>query len=163
MFKYQIFQNLYYKYLHINALLAIISTRRDKFMQKQISMEERRDLCDAIVVSAGETNFQQMFIEKNLWGPIKLSSDRIHQIKYVFIYRKKPLCAITHYAIVDKILPCSNKKYTIFISGQAIQLKNEIPLENKPSLAPQNPRYIISSQAHSAKNLEELFNYKSLN
>lgn len=129
--------------------------------EKITSLINRRNLCDSVIVSSGEESFQKLFLDQNKWGPIKFSEERIDQIKYLFLYQRKPISCVTHYAKVQKIVPDENTKgkFTVLFAGEAIELEKEITLGNNPSKAPQNPRYIKYDIAMKAKNTDELFDY----
>lgn len=128
---------------------------------EKLSLVDRRSKCDSIIVSSGEENFRELFLGKNQWGPIKVSFERLRQIKYLFLYQKKPVSCVTHYAKVKDIVPHEHdkRKYTVNFEGEPVELEKEITLGQNPSKAPQNPRYIKFDIAMSANNTDELFDY----
>jgi hypothetical protein len=129
--------------------------------QDKASLVDRRDLCDSIIVSSGEQNFNEIFLGQNQWGPIKVSENRLSQIKYLFLYQRKPVSCVTHYAKVKSIIPdeIEKGKFRVLFEGEPVALDKEITLGQNPSKAPQNPRYIKYEIAMEAKNTDELFDY----
>ncbi len=124
-------------------------------------LETRRDKCDSIIVSASEKNFNDVFLNEKKWEPIKIATDRVSQIKFIYLYQKKPISAVTYYAKVREIIPhlTEKGKFTVIFEGEPIQLESPIPLGSVQSKAPQNPRYIKSEVAQKAKTTDDLFDY----
>lgn len=53
---------------------------------------------DTVVVPAREGGFKEVFLGQDRWYAVRIHPSMISQLKYVAVYRKAPLSAITHYA-----------------------------------------------------------------
>jgi len=113
---------------------------------------------DTIVVPANEEGFKEVFLGKNQWYAIRISSSMIDRIKYIAGYQTTPISAITHYAEVSKIEKYKDTgKYIIYFKEPA---KNIGPIKlttGKRGKAPQAPRYTTYEKLIKAKKLEDIF------
>jgi len=113
---------------------------------------------DTIVVPANEEGFKEVFLEKNQWYEIRISSSMIDRIKYIAGYQTTPISAITHYAEVSKIEKYRDTgKYIVYFKDAA---KNIGPIKlttGKRGKAPQAPRYTTYEKLIKAKKLEDIF------
>ncbi len=83
---------------------------------------------DAIVVPSGEETFNKIFMEENCWYAIRISENLKDKIKYLAIYRKSPISAITHYAAVENIVvheTKNNKKTGKMINYYRLNFKDK--------------------------------------
>jgi len=113
---------------------------------------------DTIVVPANEEGFKEVFLGKNQWYAIRISSAMIDRIKYIAGYQTTPISAITHYADVSKIEKYKDTgKYIVYFKEPA---KNIDPIKlttGKSGKAPQAPRYTTYEKLIKAKKLEDIF------
>ena len=113
---------------------------------------------DTIVVPANEEGFKEVFLGKNQWYAIRISSSMIDRIKYIAGYQTTPISAITHYAEVSKIEKYKDTgKYIVYFKDPA---KNIGPIKltsGKKGKAPQAPRYTTYEKLIKAKKLEDIF------
>ena len=113
---------------------------------------------DTIVVPANEEGFKEVFLGKNQWYAIRISSSMIDRIKYIAGYQTAPISAITHYAEVSKIEKYKDTgKYIVYFKDPA---KNIGPIKltsGKKGKAPQAPRYTTYEKLIKAKKLEDIF------
>lgn len=74
-----------------------------------------------MVCSAHEGNFVDLFIERKYWStssPVALDSDK--PIRYLALYRRQPVSAITHYARVETVR--QEEHLTEFLLGTPISI-----------------------------------------
>jgi len=113
---------------------------------------------DTIVVPANEEGFNEVFLGKNQWYAIRISSSMIDRIKYIAGYQTKPISAITHYAEVSKIEKYKDSgKYIVYFKEPA---KNIGPIKlttGKSGTVPYSPRYTTYEKLIKAKKLEDIF------
>ncbi len=121
---------------------------------KKIDLEK----LDTIVVPANEEGFKNVFLGKNCWYAIRISSVMLDKIKYIAGYQTAPVSAITHVAEVEKIEKYKNTdKYIVYFRDKAKKIK-PIKLVSKSLIkAPQSARYANYEQLIKAKNLDEVF------
>ncbi len=101
--------------------------------------------------------FQEEFINNKRWFPVRIQKDRISKIKYIAIYIGRPISAITHYAIVDKYIPCENNpnKYTILLKD-IHKLNKSIKLGNISPVATRSPKYTTIDKFLHATTFKDL-------
>lgn len=113
---------------------------------------------DTIVVPAREDGFNEVFLGENCWYSIRMSSSMIDRVKYIAAYQTASVSAITHYAEVSKIERYENtNKYIVYFKDKAIKIQDIKLPKDKPSLAPQAPRYTSYSKLAKAKSLVDIF------
>lgn len=117
---------------------------------------------DTILVAAEETGFKDEFLGNSCWYAVAISINMLDKIKYIAVYQKNPVKAVTYYAEVANIdLYGDTGKYIIYFKGEAKPLKNPIPLNPKnPSKAPQGRVYTSIDKILNADNkttLDDLF------
>ncbi len=113
---------------------------------------------DTIVVPANEEGFNEVFLGKNQWYAIRVSSSMIDRIKYIAGYQTTPISAITHYAEVSKIVKYKDTgKYIVYFKDSAKDIGPIKLTTGKSGTAPQAPRYTTYEKLIKAKKLEDLF------
>lgn len=113
---------------------------------------------DTIVVPAKEEGFNEVFLGENCWYAIRMSSSMLDRVKYIAAYQTAPISAITHYAEVSKIERYENtNKYIVYFKDKAIKIEDIKLPKDKPSLAPQAPRYTNYDKLIKAKSLVDIF------
>jgi len=124
------------------------------------SEKDNLEELNTIIVPAYEDGFKEEFIENNRWYAVSIGINRINLLKYIAVYQKSPVKAITYYAEIAKIEPYEDTgKYIIYFKSDAIKLKSPIPLKN-PNKAPQGRVYTnINKIVHAKKNttLDDIF------
>lgn len=120
------------------------------------------DELDTIVVVAYEEGFQSEFLENNRWYAISIGINRIDSLKYIAVYQKRPVKAITYYAEIEDIqLYNDTGKYIIYFKDKAKKLKQPIPLNPKnPNKAPQGRVYTNINKilnANDKTTLDDIF------
>lgn len=127
----------------------------DKFNeQEEISNDiENINELNTILVAAYEDGFQSEFLENNRWYAVSIGINRIEALKYIAVYQKRPVKAITYYAEIDNIqLYNDTGKYIIYFKDKAKKLKQPIPLNPKnPNKAPQGRVYTNINKILNAK------------
>ncbi len=113
---------------------------------------------DTIVVPANEEGFNEVFLGKNQWYAIRVSSSMIDRIKYIAGYQTTPISAITHYAEVSKIEKYKDtSKYIVYFKDSAKDIGPIKLTTGKSGIAPQAPRYTTYEKLIKAKKLEDIF------
>lgn len=108
---------------------------------------------DTVIVPAEDEGFQNVFINQNCWYAISIGINMIDKLKYIAVYRKTPVKAITHYAEISYIdVYKDTGKYIIYFKEPAKTLKRKIPL---------NPRNINKApQGRVYTNFDKIINAK---
>lgn len=98
---------------------------------------------DTVIVPAEEEGFKEAFISKNCWYAISIGINMLDKLKYIAVYRKTPIKAITHIAEISYIDVYEDTgKYIIYFKEPAKELKRAIPLNSQnPARAPQGRVY----------------------
>lgn len=126
--------------------------------EERAKRRERRARCNTIVVPARKEGFESVFIRENRWYAIRIGAAMKERIKYIAVYQKAPVGAITHIAKIQEIKPYKDSgKYEVIFDGKAEEIK---PLKVKnSSKAPQGPIYAEKEKIDSAKSLDDLLSY----
>lgn len=113
---------------------------------------------DTIVVPANEEGFKEVFLGKNCWYAIRISSSMLDRIKYIAGYQTAPISAITYYGEVAKIEKYKETgKYIVYFKDKAKKIKPIKLSVSKKGAAPQAPRYTTYKKLRKAKTLNEVF------
>ncbi len=117
---------------------------------------------DTILVAAEEKGFTEVFLKENCWYAVAISTMMINKIKYIAVYQKRPIKAVTYYAEVDRIEPYKDTgKYIIYFKKKAKKTPRAIPLNPKnPNRTPQGRVYTNISKilnATSKTTVDDLF------
>lgn len=117
---------------------------------------------DTILVSAEETGFKEEFLGNNRWYAVAIGINMLDKLKYIAVYQKNPVKAITYYAEIANIdLYKDTGKYIIYFNGEAKKLKKSIPLNPKnPNKDPQGRVYTNIEKIISANDkttLDDIF------
>lgn len=86
----------------------------EDFMETFDDIEEEYD---TIIVSADIEGFEETFLKENCWYTVKMAEYRLENIRYIAAYINRPYYQITHYAMVDKIVPYEDG-YKILFKGK---------------------------------------------
>ena len=120
--------------------------------------ETKVQALDTIVVPANEEGFNEVFLGKDQWFAIRISSSMIDRIKYIAGYQTTPISAITHYAEVSKIEKYKDTgKYIVYFKEPAKDIGPIKLTTGKRGKAPQAPRYTTYEKFINAKKLEDIF------
>lgn len=112
---------------------------------------------DTVVVPAREEGFQRRFIGENCWFAIRINARHIPKLKYIVAYRVAPICAITHVAEIDTIVPYTNTgKYMLKFKGPATVI-GPIPRTEDSLVNLQSSRYALHEKVLHAKTLDEVW------
>ena len=115
----------------------------DKFNETVIRCDNVLGEVDTILVSAEENGFKEEFLGNNRWYAVQIGINMLDKLKYIAVYQKAPVKAITYYAEIANIdLFEDTGKYIIYFNGAAKKLKKSIPLNpSNPNKAPQGRVY----------------------
>jgi hypothetical protein len=124
-----------------------------KFIQTKDPITASQEERDTIIVPAKKEGFEREFIENNCWYAIRIAGGMLDKIKYIAAYQVAPICAITHYAPVERIEPYGEEgKYKLIFSEKAKPI-NSIPFDDAPRGAMQGSRYTTLVRLMNAKKL----------
>ena len=131
------------------------------FYKKSTGVNSIEDI-DTIIVPAEKEGFEKEFINNNRWYAVKIGINMLDKLKYIAVYQKSPVKAITYYAeIADIKLYQNTDKYIIYFKDNAKKLTNPIKLNpNNPSKAPQGRVYTSFNKiinADSKTTLDDIF------
>lgn len=117
---------------------------------------------NTVIVPAEEEGFQEAFINQSCWYAISIGINMLDKLKYIAVYRKSPIKAITHIAEISYIDVYEDTgKYIIYFKKPAEQLKNPIPLNPKnTNKAPQSRVYTNINKilnANSNTTMDDIF------
>lgn len=113
---------------------------------------------DTVVVPAHDDGFQATFLGENRWYSIRLHSSMIPRIKYIAVYRVRPVSAITHIAPVESIEPWKDTgKYVVNFLEPAEEIGPIELVRNGRVNALQNLRYTTRERLLNSGNLDDVF------
>ncbi len=109
---------------------------------------------DTIIVPAQEDGFQETFLGENCWYAIRLNERKIPNLRFIAVYRKAPVSAITHLAEIDRIEKYKDTgKFIVYFKGMAKEI-NHIKRVNG-GFAPQCPVFTNYQRLIEAKSTSD--------
>lgn len=122
--------------------------------------EERSGKYDTVILSSKDRGFEETFLgemEPACWYPCKIRENMEHKLKYIAIYRGKPVSAITHYAKIKEFKDDQERECKVcYFEGSAIELPNKIKLGNKASCFFRGAKYTSLESLLNAKTADEV-------
>lgn len=139
----------------------------ERFLQEQhginvdVLLEEARsEKYDTVIFSSSGRGFEETFLGENepaCWYPCKISDNRERNLKYIAIYRGRPVSAITHYAKIKEFRYDQEKECKVcYFDGDAIELPNKIKLGSKDSCFFVGTKYTSFQSLLNAAQADEL-------
>jgi len=116
-----------------------------------------QDERDTLVVPIQKDGFAKVFLGEKSWYPLRISKKMIGKLKFIAAYQIRPISAITHYAIIDRIESCEIRKQFKCVFSKIIDLSKPVPLGNAPRGAMQVPRYTSFTRLQVAQSVNDLF------
>ena len=113
---------------------------------------------DTIIAATDEIGFREVFLGENCWYALTLNEKRISDIKYLAVYRKKPVSGVTHVAEVDRIENYLGKyhKYIVYFKkGSIVELPRPIGIVS-PGDSIQCTKFTSYKKLFTANNTREL-------
>jgi predicted type IV restriction endonuclease len=151
-------RNLVISDLHMPYATNKVQEAKKEYKGKPTSSQTDTSLIDTVVVPAREGGFKEVFIGENRWYEIKINSSMIPRIRYIAVYRKAPISAVTHVAEVRNIEPWEDGgKYVVNFVGQAKEIEHIKLVPKGKVTAPQSRRYTSFAKLKKAKTLDDLF------
>ncbi len=123
-------------------------------MKTDASFGDKRDM---LIVPMKIDGFEKVFLGEKSWYPIRISEKMMEKIKFIAAYQVKPISAITHYAIVDRIERCESRQQFKCVFSKIIDLSDPVPLGEAPRGAMQVPRYTSFARLKDAQTVNDLF------
>jgi hypothetical protein len=140
-----------------NNLNKVREEKREP-LKKQEHPQNKNSDKDTIVVPAREQGFKEVFIGENRWYEVLINSNMINDIKYIAVYRKAPISAVTHFAKVRNIEPWEDSgKYVVNFEGSAKEIEHIKLVPQGKVRAPQSRRYTSFEKLQNSKNMDDLF------
>lgn len=133
-------------------------------VSKSVDYSKPTDLIipDTIVVPARDDGFESVFLAKNCWYSVRISKDRIPDLKYIAGYRVGKIKAVTHYAKIKDIVPYGDEgKYKLNFDGVATKLDKPIKFAPSQDSSLQASRYTRFDKLGSSENLSQLFDLET--
>ncbi len=113
---------------------------------------------DTVVVPAREDGFIETFLEENRWYSIRMHDTMRPQIRYIAVYRIRPVSAITHIAEVESIEPWKDTgKYVVNFTGPAEEIEHIPYIKGGRVMALQNLRYTTRERLMAAGSLDDIW------
>jgi hypothetical protein len=114
---------------------------------------------DTVVVPARHEGFEDTFIEEDRWYSIRMHGSMRPQIKYIAVYRIRPISAITHIAPVASIEPWQDTdKFVVNFAAPAEELERPVEYVSDGRVtAPQNLRYTTRERLLNAHTLDDIW------
>lgn len=113
---------------------------------------------DTVVVPAREDGFLETFLGEDRWYAIRMHGTMRPQIRYIAVYRIRPVSAITHLAEVASIEPWKDTdKFVVNFAGPAEEIEHIPWVKGGRVKAPQSLRYTTLERLRSAKTLEDIW------
>jgi len=144
-----------------NVLTATTETMKQRGKEssdKRVQPPDSIAGVDTIVVPAQEDGFQETFLGENRWYAIRMHESMIPRIKYIAAYQVAPISAVTHWAIVNNIMPWQDSgKFVVNFTEPAKEIEHINLVPKSRVKAPQAPRYASFSRLQQAKTLDDLF------
>lgn len=145
--------------IQILPLMGLDSFEEPKTHEvKAVAYKEDFKTQDTLVVPAKPDGFQEVFIDENSWYAVRIGQRALKDIKYIAGYQTQPISAITHYAMVDKIVPYGDTgKYKLIFKHSAVALDKPLHYGDLGSGAMQSARYTNFQKLISAEKMSDLF------
>jgi hypothetical protein len=146
------------RFYHFEPFLADLSADVEFKQESSSARPVDTGEIDTVVVPAREDGFQETFIGENRWHAIRVHGTMRPQIKYIAVYRIRPISAITHIASVASIEPWKDTgKYIVNFTEAAKEI-GPIPVAKGGRVKPlQNLRYTSRQRLENAKTLDDLW------
>jgi len=114
---------------------------------------------DTVIVPAEIESFEKVFLGEDCRYSIRISGGMLDKIKYIAVYQKAPVSAVTHYAPVDRIEPYGEDgKYKLIFSLKAREVpQGKIPLGDAHPVTVMGPKYTTFAKLITAKQVADLF------
>ena len=122
--------------------------------------EARSEKYDTVIFSSIGRGFEETFLGENepaCWYPCRIGEERERNLKYIAIYRGKPVSAITHYAKIKEFKYDKERECKVcYFDGSAIELPNKIKLGNKDSCFFVGTKYTFLESLLNATKADEV-------
>ncbi len=126
--------------------------------QEPLDMPQTFSRFDTVIYPGDVDGFYNVFMRQKLWYYVRIGKDKLPHIRYMGLYVKRPISAITHYAKVKEIVPSREipGKYVIHLDGDPIKLKQPVKLGDTSPAATRSPKYCTLQRLTHAKYFGEL-------
>ena len=126
----------------------------------QLLEEVRAEKYDTVILSSRGRGFEETFMgekESPCWYPCNIRDSREPNLKFIAIYRGKPVSSITHYAKIKEFRYDEEKKCKVcYFDGPAIALPEKVTLGTKDNCFFIGPKYTSIDSLLNAKRADEI-------
>lgn len=154
-------QNVTRNMLIDDAIEAYIDEASKTLTQNGLWPDPRRqeEPFDTVVLPAAEDGFREVFLGERRWYYVKLDKKKIDRIRYLALYVKSPVAAVTHYGKVAENgfhLDTDKGKYLIQLAGEPIKLEHSVGLGDTVPMATRSPKYTTLEKLKAAQYYNQL-------
>lgn len=143
------------------AVTAYITEAKDllkKEYNKDLKEIEHEEEYDTVIFPAATEGFHEAFLKQHEWYWVRINDERKPKLKYIAIYEKTPIGAVTFYGkIKDYISDEQRKKKKIILEGKPERLPHAVTLGSLDGNAMRSPRYTTLEKLKKANRLDEIF------
>lgn len=131
MFNFDIELLEFKKFRNGNQVIFYYDEFNDDSLTINVS-KNTKNIPDTILVAAEEEGFKEVFLGNKCWYEVAININMLDKLKYIAVYQKNPIKAVTYYAEIAKIDLYENTgKYIIYFKGDVQKLKRSIPIDPK--------------------------------
>jgi hypothetical protein len=113
-------------------------------------------LADTLIVAAQDASFQEVFLGRRCWYPVRLDGRRKSAIKWIAPYQGRPVSAITCFAKIERIEDyLETGRYKIYFS-EPVKLEHPVVAGPGVNQGIQGHRYSVLKRLVAAHALDDL-------
>jgi hypothetical protein len=111
---------------------------------------------NTLLVASSNENFAQVFLVEKRWYGVRIGQRRLSNLKWIALYRRSPVSAITHYAaIVEAREDPATGRYRISVD-QVVELARPVPMRGDRCTPIQGQRYVQLKSILEAREVADL-------
>lgn len=120
---------------------------------------EQEEVFDTVVLPAGEEGFREVFLGERRWYYVRLDKKKLANIRYLALYVKNPVSAVTHYSKVAADgfrLDAEKGKYLIQLEGEPVKLEHSVGLGDTVPMGTRSPKYTTLEKLKTVRYYNQL-------